>query len=116
MWLVIYCNSFIRLHILAGDIFQPFLSSWIRIRTNIVYLSDDATDSSGKEYWATQPVEAVSGQLLQLLKNISQKILDFPIFVKIFEKHLRKLSWTSQQDLAKNNYGSRKLLQKGKNY
>ncbi len=67
IWLVTHYNSSIRLHILACDIFQPatffslLLSSKIRIRTNFVYLSDDATDSSGKEFWATQPVEAMSG-------------------------------------------------------
>ncbi len=101
IWLAIHCYSFIRLRIIANDIFPLFfelLDHW----TNIIYLSDDATAFSVKEYLAYPTlVEAVSRQRLQFFKNISQKIIDFPIFVKTFERHLGKLPWISQQDFAK---------------
>jgi hypothetical protein len=48
-------------------------------------------------------------------KIFFQKILDIPIFVKTFEKHLRKLSWISQQDFAKNQlWFTNTFLQKQK--
>jgi hypothetical protein len=99
IWLDIHCYSIIRLHFIVSDIFQPFFE-----------LLDQNLDKYLSFGWCyrlqcerilgylTQPVEAMSGQLLQFFKNFSQRSLDFSIFVKTFEKHLRKLSWIIQQD------------------
>ncbi len=62
--------------------------------------------SVSKIIWATQPESKQCPRTTStIVKNYSQKILDFPIFVKTFEKQSWKPSWTFNKIFQKkNNY------------